>query len=113
MKIMSPVNGERELASAMAKFEEIARPFTDVERRQLEEPEVRARLLQNAKVKALADSGPAVRAVLTQRGLGFAVIKSRNKSSILGSSPILRLSNPGRSHLSDAAVEFGFQSPRT
>jgi hypothetical protein len=92
--------------SSIREFEQTFRPLTDQEKASLQEPETRARILQNARVTAL--SGPPGLAVETLglRGLGVCALARRNKSFIVGSSPVTKLAFPGRSHLSDPSVEL-------
>jgi hypothetical protein len=96
---------EDTLRRSVEEFEKTVRPLTDAERLSLKEPETLARIKQNARVMSLGiDHGPAVDALGT-RGLGVAIIKRRNKSFVLGSLPVVKLTLPSRTHITDPTVE--------
>jgi len=105
-KIHALMDFDRSLHEAVTTFETEHRPFTDDERRNLQDPAWRDRIKQGAIVQALADPGPLVETALSQKGLGVVVIQKPNKSFVIGSNPVLRLSLPGRSHLTDPTVEI-------
>jgi len=69
-------------------------------------PQVRDRILRNARVIALTDRGTNVRRALASRGLGVVHIEARHKSFIIGSSPVVKLTLPGRSDIRDPTVEM-------
>jgi len=92
----------------VSEFETRIRPLTPEERESLEDQDVLERMKQNAKVMAVADPGLEVRTVLDQKGLGIALVTNPNKSFVVGSFPIAKLTHPGRSHLADPSVEVWF-----
>jgi hypothetical protein len=99
---------ERYLREATEEFERQVRPLTDQERASLRQPETLKRLKQNARVNALGNAnGPALDA-LGSRGLGVAIIEVPGNDFIIGSMPIVKLTYPGRTHLSDPTVEAWF-----
>lgn len=99
---------ESHVQEILSEFESTIRPLTDEERQDLQDPDVLARLKQNAKVMAVAAPGQDVQDVLSQKGLGITVIPNPNKSFVIGSFPIVKLTLPGRAHLADPSVEVWF-----
>ncbi|VAX18350.1 hypothetical protein MNBD_NITROSPINAE04-21, partial [hydrothermal vent metagenome] len=71
----------------------------------LRNPDYSDRIKQNAKVDALKKDSINILDVLNNKGLGITRISSANKSFIIGSFPVLKLTNDGRTHLSDPTVE--------
>ncbi|MCH7776908.1 MAG: DUF4238 domain-containing protein [Gemmatimonadetes bacterium] len=96
---------ENVIQEALAEFETTIRPLTDEERQSMQDRDVLARIKQNAKVDAVADPGQEVQDVLGQKGLGVVIIPKPNKSFVIGSLPIVKLTQPGRTHLADPSVE--------
>lgn len=66
------------------------------------------RMMRNARVESVVDPGHQVLPILMRKGLGIAVAKNSDTSFVIGSNPLVKLSHPGRSHLSDPSVEFWF-----
>lgn len=62
--------------------------------------------VQNAKVKALKTSGSDVIDALSSRGLGVALIRKLNRSFIIGSFPIIKLTPAGMTHIGHSSVEI-------
>lgn len=100
------VDFEDTLKRSIKEFEAIYRPLTDKERASLEEPKTLARLRHNARVKAMASTSIKVIEALGLRGLGVAVITRPNKSFVIGSFPVVKLTNPGMTHLAHPSVEL-------
>jgi hypothetical protein len=96
---------ERLFKAAKAKLR-ARRQLTPEENRDLEDPAWIERIKQNAKVDALAKASPPMRAVLSQKGLGIAIIRKPTKSFVVGSFPVLKLTNPGRENISDPTAEI-------
>lgn len=93
------------LAESIKEFEKDVRPLTAEERASLEKPETRTRLKHNSRIKALsAPPGEAVE-LLSTLGLGVAAITRSNKSFVIGSLPVAKLTLPNRTHISDPSVE--------
>lgn len=99
---------ESHVQEVLSEFESTIRPLTDEERQDLQDPDVLARLKQNAKVMAVANPGQEVQDVLSQKGLGITIIPNPNKSFVIGSFPTVKLTLPGRTHLADPSVEVWF-----
>ena len=59
-------------------------------------------------MKALRVIGDEAISALASRGLGIAVVNNPNKSFILGSMPLVKLTNPGETHLAHPNVELWF-----
>jgi len=93
-KVIAEIKNKRPLTSREQQFINI-----------LSEPEQQNRLKQNVKVGALRIGGPLVLEALGNKGLGVARVMSAKKSFIIGSFPILKLTNDNRAHLSDPTVE--------
>lgn len=74
-------------------------------KRLLEDPQSRQRILRDSMIDALARPPTAILAVLAQKGLAVAVIRRPDKSFVIGSFPVVKLTYPGREHLADPSVE--------
>jgi hypothetical protein len=96
------------LAELVGEFERLYRPISKEEREDLERPESLDRLRQNAGVQALCTVGTDAIAALGSRGLGIAVVRNPKKSFIIGSMPLVKLTNPGETHLAHPNVEVWF-----
>src|SRR5690606_21001349 len=81
------------------------RPHTDDERQRILSEAGKKRLQESARVKAIADPGAVVQAVLNDMGIGVAVIQKPNKSFVIGSKPIVKLNPPGETRLGQPDVE--------
>lgn len=87
-------------------FEEKYRKLTDEERAKFNDPMNKIRLKKNFRNVSLRKRSTSVEEVLNNRGLVFALIKRVRKSFIVGSNPVVKFTPPGRTHLSDPAVEM-------
>jgi len=96
------------LESTISEYERLHRPITKEEREELTRPESIERLRQNAGVQALGIVGDEAIAALGGRGLGIAVVSNPKKSFIIGSMPLVKLTNPGQTHLAHPNVELWF-----
>jgi len=98
---------ERVLQELFADFESKYRPITSEEKRKFEDPAWRRQIKQTIRVAMLA-SGPTpeITEILYRKGLYIGVIRKPNKSFLLGSLPVIRLSSSDRMHLADPTVEF-------
>lgn len=90
------------------EFEKQFRPLTDTEREELKDPAVLSRLKHNAKVGAIGSGSDEVTRALYDKGLAILKIEAQNKSFVLGSNPVAKLTLPGRTHISDPTVEIWF-----
>ncbi|MGB0694876.1 MAG: DUF4238 domain-containing protein [Rhodospirillaceae bacterium] len=112
-KIFSEIDFEITLREAIKDFEQRLRPLTSEQRKELENPIVLKRIKHNAKANAIRSDAKDVLDVIGNKGLAIIRIGALNKSFIIGSYPIVKLTLPGRSHLSDPTVEVWFPiSPR-
>ena len=65
------------------------------------------RIMQDAWVRSVLDPGSKVLPVLMKKGLGIAVVAKPSEAGfVIGSNPVVKLSYPGRAHLSDPSVEL-------
>lgn len=95
------------IADAIDQYERrTGTEVSDDERRSLAEPSSKARLQQNAHIGALRRPSIAVLTVLSSRGLAFARTRGPQKSFVLGSRPVLKLTPPGVTELGDHRVEL-------
>lgn len=104
-KIATLEDFDSTLQKTIEKFEATRRPLTDEERALVTSPEGKARLMQNARVGALLEPGQIVLDVIGSHGLGIARIKLPNKSFIVGSFPVVKLTYPGTPHLAHPTTE--------
>lgn len=72
----------------------------------LSTPEGKARILSNARVDLLGQSSGNIMGVLKRRGIAILRIIRSNKSFIIGSRPVVKLTVAGRSDLDDPSVEM-------
>lgn len=96
---------EKSLAESVAEFEQRFRPLTDEERGRILSEAGKKRLRENARVKAIGDPGAVVQTVLNNMGIGIAVIRKPNKSFVIGSRPVVKLTPPGETRLGQPDVE--------
>lgn len=99
-------------AEALLMVEEIiddlraAAPHRLAEIDKLATPEAKARTVRNVRVQTLMQSSAEVMSVLERRGIAVLRIAKPNKSFIVGSRPVVKLTTPGRADLNDTAVEM-------
>jgi hypothetical protein len=93
------------LKGFIAEYERDVRPLTADERKSMECNVAKARIKHNASVSARMRPGPNVLIVLGGKGLGIARIRDPKKSFVIGSSSVVKLTLPNRTHLSDPIVE--------
>lgn len=94
-KYESLINFEESLRAAAAEFERAVRPLTDDERMKISDPEVQARIKQNARVKATASAGDDVVETLAQKSLLIAMPENKKKSFVIGSFSFVQLEYAG------------------
>lgn len=102
---MSLTDFERLLAESVAEFEQRYRPITSEERERILSEAGKKRLRENARVKAIGDPGAEVQTVLNNMGIVIAVIRKPNKSFVIGSRPIVKLTPRGETRLGQPDVE--------
>ena len=64
------------------------------------------RIQKNAWVESVTDPGINVLPTLDKKALGVVVIQNSEYGFVIGSNPVLKLTYPGRPHLSDPTVEM-------
>lgn len=72
----------------------------------LETPEAKARIVRNVRVQSLVGFSTEMIHVLERRGIAVLQILKPNKSFVIGSRPVVKLTSPGRTDLNDPAVEM-------
>jgi len=102
---MSYADFERTLAKSVATFEQRFRQLTDEERERIFSEAGKKRLRNHARVKAIGDPGAIVQTVLDNMGIAIAVIRKPNKSFVIGSQPVVKLTPPGETGLGQPGVE--------
>ncbi len=102
---MSFADFEESLAESLADFEERFRPLTDEERQRILSESGKKRIRENARVKATGDPGTLVQDVLRNMGIAIAVVRKPNKSFVIGSNTVVKLTSPGETRLGEPAVE--------
>jgi hypothetical protein len=105
-KVFAQEDPQSRLSRSIAEFETEARPLTDAERRDYQDPETIKRLMHNAMITALAGPSSEVLALLREKGILIGIIRKATKSFVIGSLPVAKMTYPGREHLSDPSVEI-------
>jgi hypothetical protein len=72
----------------------------------LSTPAAKARTVRNVRVQTLIQFTAEVMDVLERRGIAVLRITKSNKSFIVGSRPVVKLTMPGRTDLNDPEVEM-------
>lgn len=94
------------LAASVAEFERTERPLTEEERINLADPAVLERWYKNAMVESLGQIGDEPMEILASRGIAVAVIERQDKSFLVGSYPVAKLTNRSFTHLSHPSTEL-------
>lgn len=97
---------ENTLAGLLREYEDTHRPLTARERLRLSDQSYATRLRENSIVKWLALQSAQALSGLAARGLGVARIARGGKSFVIGSHPVVKLTSPGHTHISDVEVEM-------
>lgn len=84
----------------------VAAPHSLVEIERLATPEAKARTVRNVRVQSLQQFSAAAISVLERRGIAVLRITAPNKSFIIGSRPVVKLTAKGRADLNDPSVEM-------
>lgn len=84
----------------------VAEPHRVAEIEKFATPETMARTLRNVRVQTLVQFSAEVLSVIERRGIAVLRITKPNKSFIIGSRPVVKLTMPGRTDLNDTAVEM-------
>lgn len=83
------------------------RTFNDSELAFLGSEKTMERIQKNASITSLRETDPEVYEILSEKRICVAVVRNfkPKRSFVIGSNPVLKLSHPGRAHLSDPTVE--------
>ncbi len=104
--IPSSEDFEKETIEILKVFEKKHGSLEEDKRPNIKDPNWQERILQGAIVQALASPGSTAQTILNQKGLGFLFISKANKSFVVGSNPVLRLTYKGQSNLNDSSIEI-------
>jgi hypothetical protein len=89
----------------IAEYQECVRPLSPEELIAVTSPEFLAKAKKNATVDAIDSISQEVLDAIGGRGLCVGIITKASKSFIIGSSPVVKLTSPGKTHLGDHSVE--------
>ncbi len=84
------------------------RPLTDLEQSMIDDEETMERLFRNSSIQSVRMTHvKEVFEILSEKRIGVAVIRKPKlkRSFVIGSNPVVKMSNPERSHLADPTVE--------
>ena len=98
----------RIVEESLNHFESLARPLTENERENFSDPETRSKMLKNARLDALRMITPGVIDVLKQVGVNFVQIERMNRSFIIGSNPVVKLTTNRHKTPGQPEVEVWF-----
>ena len=84
----------------------VAAPHRLAEIQRLATPEAKARTVRNVRVQSLQQFSAKVISVLERRGIAVLRITAPNKTFIIGSRPVVKLTGKGRTDLNDPSVEM-------
>lgn len=90
---------------ALAELREVA-PHRGDEIDALDNDEARRRTVRNVRAESVTTFGTEVLPVLEQRGIAVVRITKPSKSFVVGSRPVIKLTNTGQTDLRDPAVEM-------
>ena len=81
--------------------------FTDPELSILADEDKLERLWRNSSIRIVRTTSAKVSEILSEKRICAAVIRKPKprRSFVIGSNPVVKMSNPGRSHLADPTVE--------
>lgn len=102
---LSDFDFDRRLEDAIEEFEDQVRPITNLERENILSLPKKKELRENVRVKVMGHPGFNAQEVLENTGLAVAVVRKPNKSFVIGSRPVLKLTPPGETRLGQAGVE--------
>lgn len=96
---------EETLDEHLKYFSQNFRALTDEERNIANSPEARKRIIRASRVIAIADQGDFIQDVLKNTDLVIARINKRNKSYVVGSNAVIKLTPPGETRIGMNGVE--------
>ncbi len=103
--ILTPTYIDDAFERTVSKFEEAFGSLTPEKLAEIKSDPARSRIVKGGKILALKQSKGDAMDVLSARGLGIAKIANTNKSFIIGSFPVVKLTYPHRTRLDDPSVE--------
>lgn len=97
---------QRQVQQFLTEFHAKVRPVTNRERSDLLDPVAMKRSYRNLRVSTLKTGSENVLDIMAGRGLAVVRIPNPNKSFVLGSRPVIKLTHPDTSALGDERVEL-------
>jgi Protein of unknown function (DUF4238) len=104
-KYSESFNFQNEIKSSLDFFKQNVRPISLAEHAKFGDPEYLKKLRKTTFIGSLKLSGGMSQHALGTRGLGIVRISDAKKSFIIGSFPVVKLTLPGRTKLTDPTVE--------
>ena len=92
-------------SETISELETLTGPLPAAKIQELNESDVKSRLLKNAFVGSLGGNFDPTLEVLSKRGIGIVVSNNPKSSFLTGSYPVTKLTLPGRTNLTDPIVE--------
>ncbi|PCJ61513.1 MAG: hypothetical protein COA65_00705 [Rhodospirillaceae bacterium] len=99
--VFGPEQFQKLIHTKLENFE-ATRPLTIDEHAKLHSQKTLDRLIQNAKVQAIARLGEEVLQMFQSKGLVTTIIQKPEKSFVIGSNPIVKPTSPSRSRTADS-----------
>lgn len=97
---------EESLDAHLMYFSQKFRTLTDEEKDIVRSPEARKRIIHASRVIAIADQGDFIQDVLKITDMVIARIDKRNKSFVVGSNAVVKLTPPGETRIGMNGVEI-------
>ncbi len=104
--LLSPEQHREQVERFLDEFDRKVRTLTNEERSDLLGSESLSRSYRNVRISSLKTRSDQVLKVIAGRGLAVARIPNPQKSFVLGSRPVLKLTPPDVNDLSDQRVEL-------
>lgn len=98
-------DAEARIVELVDEFEGTVRPLTDRERMEILSMDGLKRIIQRARVQAVADPGQMVLDALANCSLAIAVPDNEKKSFIIGSNPVVKFTTDQETRIGKADVE--------
>ncbi|WP_349434300.1 DUF4238 domain-containing protein [Pararhizobium sp. A13] len=104
--LLTPEQHRIEVENLLDVLVRSGRPVSNQERSDLLEPASLKRMHKNLRVATLKTGSRTVLDVIAGRGIAIGRLLHPRKSFVLGSRPVVKLTLPGITHLSDPRVEM-------
>lgn len=104
--LLTPEQHRVQVEKHLDAFSKHVRPVTNRERSDMLNPANLKRMYRNLRVSSLKTGSDNVLDVISARGLAVCRIPNPKKSFVLGSRPVIKLTTPETSDLSDGRVEL-------